>query len=53
MLKEVLQLTAGFFGTSQRKNDDILKLKLIILFEMVEIWICITVIAKLLILLVL
>ena len=41
------------FGTFQRKNDDILKLKLIILLEMVEIWICITVIAKLLILLVL
>ena len=39
------------FSTFQRKNDDILKLELIILLEMVEIWICITVIAKLLILL--
>ena len=39
------------FGTFQRKNDEILKLKFIILLEMVEIWICIIVIAKLLILL--
>ena len=41
------------FGTFQRKNDYILKLKLIILLEMVEICICIIVIAKLCILLVL
>ena len=53
MLKEVLPLMAGFFGTFQRINDDIQELKLIILFKMVEIWIYITVIAKLLILLVL
>ena len=38
---------------SKEKNDDLLKLKLIILLEIVEIWICITVIAKLFILLVL
>ena len=42
-----------FSGTFQRRNDDILKLKLIILLDMLEIWIYITVIAKLLILLVL
>ena len=41
------------FGTFQRKNDDILKLELIILSEIVEICIHITVIDKLLILLVL
>ena len=41
------------FGTFQRKNDDILRLKLIILLKMIEIWTCITIIAKLLILLVL
>ena len=41
------------FGSFQRKNDDILKLKLIIFLEMVEILTCITGTAKLLILLVL
>ncbi len=53
MVKEVLPLIAEVFGTFQRKNDDILELKLIILLEMVEKWICITLSAKLLILLVL
>ena len=33
------------FGTFQRKKDDVLKL--IILLEMVEIWLCIIVIIKL------
>ena len=41
------------FGPIQRNNYDILDLKLIILEEMVEMWICITVIAEVLISLVL
>ena len=55
MIKEVLPLTAGVLAPfkEKRKNDDILKLKLIILLEMVEMWIFITGISKLLILLVL
>ena len=36
------------FSTFQRKQDDMLKLKLIILLEMAEIWIFVTVIVKLL-----
>ena len=52
MVKRSLTINDRGFSTFQRKkkNDDILELKLIILFEM---WICIPVIAKLLILLVL
>ena len=53
MVKEVLPFTAGVLLPFQEKNDDILKLKLMILIEMFEIWICIAVIARLLILLVL
>ena len=41
------------FGIFQRKNDVIKKLQFIILLEMVEIWICNTGIAKLLIVFVL
>ena len=51
--KKSLTINGRRFGTFQRTNDDIQKLKLITLLEMVHIWICITVIAKLLILLVL
>ena len=53
MVEEVLLLTAGVLVPSKEKNDAILKLKLLVLLEIVEIWICITGIAKLLILLVL
>ena len=53
MVKEFLPLTAEVLVPLKEKNDDKLKVKLIILLEMVEIWICITVIVKLLILLVL
>ena len=52
MVKEVLPLTAGALVPVKEKKMK-LKLKLTILLEMVEIWICITVIAKWLILLVL
>ena len=53
MDKEVSPLTAWVLLPFKEKNDDILELKSIILLEMVEIWICIAVIAKVLILLVL
>ena len=53
MVKEDSPLTPGVWVPFKEKNEYILKLKLLILSEMVEIWICITGIAKLLILLIL
>ena len=40
MVKEGLSLTAGVWVPFKEKNNEILELKLIILFEMVKIWIC-------------